>query len=377
MDPERLQEIENLFHAALERKSDERSAFLKEICADDEELYQEVESLLGYAEEENEHVIEPPPVDVIAKLMIDDFPHLTQRRSLGPYRICEKVGEGGMGEVYRAIFEELSLEVSLKVLPLHLTKYKERVRQLEREALIMASLEMHMEVPRAYRKEEIEDVHFIVLDYVLGETLRQYISNRQMRLGQILNIVKQVAIGLTAIHQTGIVHCDIKPENIMLRCDGRIAILDFGIAKMNEARPRSRHILGSEIERETPLVGGTLKYMSPEQVQGLDVDRRTDIWSLGVVFYEMLMRHVPFGGEMINDVLASILEDEPLPLSQYSPQLPSKLQPIVSKALRKDREERYQTAQELVYDLISFSRELEIKLEYFGTLPEEQSLWLI
>ena len=222
---------------------------------------------------------------------------------------------------------------------------------------------------------QADDGHFMAIEFVEGETLRQRLAESRMSLSQSLDIAVQTASALTAAHQAGIVHRDIKPENIMLRRDGLVKMLDFGLAKLTEGDSLSASTsMITGVDTEPGTLMGTANYMSPEQAEGLEVDARTDIFSLGVVIYEMLAGRPLFKRNTTADVIASILEKEAVPLSHYSPEAPAQLQLILSKALRMEREERYQTAKELLGDLKSFKEELEFeaKLER-STRPESSA----
>ena len=367
MKAERWQQVERLYHAARERDAEERSAFLAEASAGDEGLRREVESLLAY-EDQAEHFIESPALEVAAKTIArKQSATVVTGQTINHYKITSPLGAGGMGEVYLAEDTRLGRRVALKFLPALFTQDKRHLRRFEQEARTVAALS-HPNVCVIHEVVETgEGRHCIVMEYVEGVTLRECIAERRMNVSEALDAAIQIASALSAAHAAGIVHRDIKPENIMLRRDGYVKILDFGLAKLTE---KQSDLLGSEgetrvLELKTlpGVVMGTVAYMSPEQARGLPVDARTDVWSLGVVLYEMLAGQKPFEGATPTDVIISIAGREPEPLSECAPEVPSRLERILKKALAKEREERYQTADELLIDLKSLRHDLEIGTE--------------
>ena len=281
-------------------------------------------------------------------------------QSFGPYQINARSGFGGMGEVYMAQDSRLQRKVALKLLPDYLSIDDERVRRFQQEARAISALN-HPNILTIYEIGQIDARHFIATEFIEGDTLRQRLMKTQMKIGEVVDVATQVAGALSAAHQAGIVHRDIKPGNIMLRPDGVVKVLDFGIAKLTEQK-------GNDPEAETliqtqqGIVIGTAQYMSPEQARGLKVDTRSDIFSLGIVIYEMLTGRVPFAGQTMTDVLASILMVEPPPPSQSAGGVPDELQRIVQNALQKDKDERYQTAGELLNDLKVLKQRLDSEL---------------
>lgn len=360
MTPERWQQIREVFGSAIERAPGERAAFVKQVCAGDEDLRREVESLLASYERDGSF-LEEPAFRVTDEIESAEGEMLSAGQSIGHYEVISLLGEGGMGEVYLARDERLGRRVALKLLPARFTTDRERLRRFEREAHA-ASVLNHPNVCTIHEVGETDEGrHYIVIEYVEGVTLREHIAGGRLSVNEVLDISTQIAAALSAAHDEGIIHRDIKPENVIIRRDGLVKVLDFGLAKLTE------HQQGVDLEAatraqvttHTGLVMGTPRYMSPEQARGIAIDARTDIWSLGCVLYEMVTRRVPFEGETNSDVIVSILEREPPPLVKHAPDVPAELHRIITKALRKDREERYQSTKDLALDLRSLEEELE------------------
>ncbi len=303
---------------------------------------------------------------------------------LGRYEIRSKIGEGGMGEVYLALDTKLDRKVALKILPVEVAANQERMRRFVQEAKTASALN-HPNIITIYEIDEWgrsptvrEGAHFIATEFIDGETLRERIRIAPMKLAEVLDVAAQIASALAAAHAAGIVHRDIKPENIMLRRDGIVKVLDFGLAKLAERLPTesvdTEAATRGLVQTEPGVVLGTVAYMSPEQARGLAVDARTDIFSLGVLIYEMIAGCLPFEGSNTNEILASILNDkEPSPLARYAREVPAELERIVSKALRKDREERYQTVKDLLLDLKRLKHQLEFEIELERSKPPEKN----
>jgi serine/threonine protein kinase len=363
MKGERWKEVEEILQAALDRPAQERASFLAEACMGDEGLKREAISLIN-AHDEAGDFIEKPAIAQDACVLIGDNPDENIGRDLGPYRIVERLGRGGMGEVYLALDSRLGRLVALKILPVYFASDDERLRRFQGEARAASALN-HPNILTIHEVGESEGVPFIATEFIDGQTIRELIGRQELSPPEVLDVTEQVASALSAAHSAGIVHRDIKPENIMRRTDGLVKILDFGIAKLMEQR-RPEHSKGSQFgvtaQTEAGLVMGTVNYMSPEQARGLPVDERTDIWSLGVVLYEMMSRRLPFTGATRMDTIVSILEREPGPLSEVAngsyPALHA-LKRVVEKALRKERTERYQTTAELLADLNNVRQELK------------------
>jgi serine/threonine protein kinase/Tfp pilus assembly protein PilF len=286
---------------------------------------------------------------------------------IGHYQIESLIGIGGMGEVYLARDERLGRKAALKLLPDNLTIDEAQLSRFKNEARSASALN-HPNILTVYEIGAEGDRQFIATEFIEGVTLRASITCGRMKPHAALEIAAQVASALAAAHQAGVVHRDIKPENIMLRPDGYVKVLDFGIAKLTEHRPASdddKSETTAALQTRPGLVLGTARYMSPEQARGQKVDARSDIWSLGVVLYEMVGGRPPFRGETPSDCIAAILTMEPPPLSGVLPDVPLKLESILQKALRKNSDERYQTAREMLADL----RILKSELEADSSLP--------
>jgi len=361
MQPGRWHIIDQLFHLALEQQPDRRTEFLAEACSGDEVLRGEIEELIS-SHEQAASFIEKPASDLAAELFAKDAVGLSIGQPVGPYKIVSILGIGGMGEVYLARDTRLGRQVALKLLPPQFTIDPQRVRRFEQEARAASALN-HPNIVTIHEIGRIESLQFIVTEFVDGQTLRQRMTAARVSPPEALDMAIQVAGALEAAHAAGIVHRDIKPENIMLRTDGYVKVLDFGLAKLTE-RPAGDVDTEAEtrahIKTDPGMVMGTVQYMSPEQTRGRDVDARTDLWSLGVVLYEMVSGRVPFAGETPSHVVVSILENEPPLLPQPPGELPSELERIVIKSLRKNKEERYQSAKDLALDLKSLKQELEV-----------------
>ncbi len=297
---------------------------------------------------------------------------LSPSTSLGRYEVLSQLGAGGMGEVYLAHDTRLNRRVALKVLPADLITNRERLRRFEQEAQAASALN-HPNIITIHEIGAEGDTHFIATEFIEGETLRRRLQTTQVEIEETLNIATQIAAALDAAHRSRIVHRDIKPENVMVRADGLVKVLDFGLAKLAENKddaPADTQAATRVLVKTSPgVVMGTVAYMSPEQARGKEVDARTDIFSLGVVVYEMVTGRVPFGGETGSDVIAAILKAEPAPLDENTP---AELQRIVRKTLQKSADERYQTAKDLLIDLKNLTHHLDFtaELERSGKLTK-------
>ncbi|SRR6266567_2124890 len=355
--PELQRKIEALFRSALELDPAKRASFLDRACGGDYSLRQEIEALLSA---DAQAAATPAPfLDAQSKPHPDVGAMIGQ--TIAHYKISSFLGRGGMGEVYLAQDTRLGRKVALKLLPTSLTNDEERLRRFEREARSASALS-HPNVCVIHEIGESADGRpYIAMEYIDGETLRRRFAGGPLKLSEAVDIARQAASALSAAHNAGVVHRDIKPENIMLRRDGYVKVLDFGLAKLTE-----RYEVGSDSEAPTfhifsthsGLMVGTTNYLSPEQARRQEVDERADIWGLGVVLYEMITGRMPFTGETPSHVIVAIMETEPTPLTRFLPGAPPELEWIIRKALRKNREQRYQTIKELLNDLDDVKQKL-------------------
>jgi serine/threonine protein kinase len=353
MTPEQWQKVEAVLQQALDAPAQDRASFLDEACSGDQLLLEEATSLLKAYEEVGDF-IEEPAIAQDARLIIGAANDKIGQE-LGAYKIVSRLGAGGMGEVYLAEDSRLGRQVAIKILPSYFAADDARLRRFQREARAASALN-HPNILTIHEVGETDGIYFIATEFIEGLTIRQLLASSELSAGAILDIAAQVASALAAAHAAGIVHRDIKPENIMRRSDGLVKILDFGIAKLLEPESQpdadNRRVAG-ETHTEAGLVMGTVSYMSPEQARGLPVDERTDIWSFGVVLYEMLSKRLPFRGATRMDTLVAILDREPVPLCEVAGRLNanSRLPQVIDRCLRKEAGERYRTAHELIADL--------------------------
>ncbi|HVG38471.1 MAG TPA: serine/threonine-protein kinase, partial [Pyrinomonadaceae bacterium] len=324
--PEGMQRLEELFHEAVGLGPRERAAFTARVREANPELATALESLIA-AHEGPDNLLDSPAYEAAAELIADAPPALAAGQVVGHYQVIAPLGNGGMGEVYLASDERLDRKVALKLLPAGLTDNRDRLRRFIQEAKTASSLN-HPNIITIHEIGQAEGAHFIATEFIEGQTLRQRMARTRMDLPDILDAAIQAANALQAAHAAGIIHRDIKPENIMVRPDGYVKVLDFGLAKLTE-KPRQTNPADSAIATmakaytEPGTVMGTVNYMSPEQARGQLVDARTDVFSLGVMMYEMAAGRMAFAGETAIDTLASILDKEPPPLDRYAPNVPA------------------------------------------------------
>jgi len=295
---------------------------------------------------------------------------LSPGATLTRYRIIDKIGAGGMGEVYRAQDIELGRPVALKFLSADVSQHPNRLKRFILEAKAASALN-HPNILTVYEIGRVDDDTFIATEFVEGHTLRQHLRLQRLKLIEVLDIAIQIASALVAAHAAGIIHRDIKPENIMVRKDGIVKLLDFGLAKLTERQESQSGLEATTmalVNTEPGSVLGTATYMSPEQAAGREVDPRSDIWSLGVVLYEMVAAHPPFEGASKSHIIVAIMDHDPMPITQFAPEVPQALEWIIAEALTKDRDERCQTAKELLGKLKRLKQRVEA-----GVLPTSPS----
>jgi serine/threonine-protein kinase len=352
MTSERWRQVKEIFQTAIDLPAAERAVYLTAVCVHAPSLQSEVESLIA-AHEAPGDFLDAPAVDLAADSVFDARGDSLVGKSLGRYQILALLGRGGMGEVYRAKDATLGRDVAIKVLPADYACDPEKLQRFEQEARAASALN-HPNIITIHEIGRADGIHFIVSEFIEGETLRRRGAREQLALDDILDLAIQIVGALNAAHEAGILHRDIKPENIMVRPDGLAKVLDFGLAKLIE-RPSlttfDTNATTIRFKTEPGVIMGTMAYMSPEQVRGQVVDARADIFSLGVVLYEMTSGISPFARETAADVIASILEKDPPPLAQLRPDISEGFDRVVRKALCKNREERYQAVNDLLSDL--------------------------
>src|SRR5215831_13642894 len=291
---------------------------------------------------------------------------LSEGTKLGRYEIRSKLGQGGMGEVYLAEDTRLRRRVALKVLPEHLAADNDRLVRFEREAFAASALN-HPNILTIFEFSAVDDIHYLVTEFVDGVSMRQRLSHGALPIAESIDIAIQIASALQAAHEARIIHRDIKPDNVMLRADGYVKVLDFGLAKLSEPGALTagrtsdpEALTQKQLQTQSGVILGTVGYLSPEQARGLNLDTRTDIWSLGCVLYEMLSGQAPFHGGTTADTVANIIHREPVSLVSQRRDIDGELESIINRALAKNADERYQTAKQLVSDLKQVQRRVEL-----------------
>jgi serine/threonine protein kinase len=334
MNVERYRQIDSLVDAALKIDRPHRSGFLEGECGSDRDLLQRVNALLRAYETAGDF-LEKPAFEAWARDVAkeSEIPSLAGRM-VDRYSIISRLGAGGLGEVWLAMDTELAREVALKFLSPELAEDSDQARRFRQEARAASSLN-HPNLVTIFDIAEFDGRQLIAQEYIPGRTVRDALAAGPFKIETVLEIATQIAAGLGAAHAAGIVHRDIKPENIMIRPDGVVKVVDFGIARFTDEAALSGHLPSSRLTQPGIIVG-TARYMSPEQARGLPVDGRSDIFSLGVVLYEMVTGVAPFTGGTPSDVLAAILNADPAPLKRNSRNVPSEVECIVRRCLAKD-----------------------------------------
>lgn len=379
LTPERWQVISKIFKSAISLDGEARAAYVKGQCRGDESLRDEVEKLIeSHHRANSEKFISGIAAEANAALLVDRDDlgeprenQLTKGQQLGDYVILDELGAGGMGEVYLAKDTRLDRTVALKVISQEISSDRRRMQRFRQEARIASALNQP-NILTIYESGEVGSLTFLATEFVDGETLRQHIQARKLKLTEILDIGIQILSALDSAHEAGIVHRDIKPENVMIRRrDGVVKVLDFGLAKLTEkgtAGSGSGEDAATEVKTVPGTLMGTVNYMSPEQTQAHNVDERTDIWSTGAIIYELVAGTMPFKGATTSHTIVQILEKEPVPLSQLkAPQVPAELDRIVLKSLSKKPDERYQTAKDMLIDLRSLKKRIDVEAEMVRT----------
>jgi serine/threonine protein kinase/tetratricopeptide (TPR) repeat protein/class 3 adenylate cyclase len=360
MTAERSRRIEGLLDAAIDLTLNERREFLDKACQGDPSLRREVERLLLGRNDVGEF-IETPATEAAAELFSSGHDESLVGRSVLHYNVLSSLGSGGMGQVYLARDTRLGRPVALKLLRHNAMSNKDRLRRFKQEACAASALN-HPNILTIYEVAQQDDLSFIVTEFVEGETLRERLCRGPIPPAEAIELAVQITSALAAAHDSGIVHRDIKPENVMVRPDGLVKVLDFGLAKLTQ-RPKFGLAVtstdGTALHTGAGVLMGTANYMSPEQARGQSIDARSDVFSLGVLFYEMLAGIRPFVGETLPDVLVAILEKEHSPLRDHVPDAPTELELMLNRALAKKREQRQAHAGQLLDELNKLRRELE------------------
>ncbi len=368
------QQVKEIVGDALELAPDSRALFLDKACGNDEPLRREVESLLN-SHDSAESFMEKPAVAEVAGNIADDQ-NLREGVRFGHYEIGKQIGAGGMGEVYLAQDTKLDRKVAVKILNEKFAAHESNLQRFVREAKAASALN-HPNILVIYEIGESDGVQYIVSEFIEGVTLREIFNQSPIKLPEVLDISIQIANALSAAHSAHIVHRDIKPENIIVRPDGYVKILDFGLAKLVEQQNSFINLEGETAKQSETAQGvimGTVNYMSPEQAKGERIDERTDIFSLGAVIYEMLAGKTPFAGNTMSESFANLINQEPKSLTYYKADIPDELQIIVAKTLKKNLAERYQTMKDLLLDLSNFKRRIDFAEELENSKSPNRTL---
>ena len=353
LSKERWERVETIYHDALQRPPETRHAFLDQACDGDGEVRREVDSLLSF-DGQAERFIETPAMEIAARALASGENSTSPPdsiKNIGPYQLLSQIGQGGSGDVYLAVDTRLDRKVALKLMAADFTGDTERISRFRQEARTTSTLN-HPNIVTIFEIGEADNRHYIATEYVEGETLRARLASHFLETKETLSIATQLVDALAAAHDAGIIHRDIKPENIIVRRDGLVKVLDFGIAKLTSPNANAH---ADHLTTRTGMVLGTAAYMSPEQARGQKVDHRTDIFSVGVLLFEMLSGQKPFEGETWSDVMAAVLVKEPPRLDSIAPQVSAALRRIVERCLEKTPEKRFQSAGDLGFALREFA----------------------
>ncbi|HET9786272.1 MAG TPA: serine/threonine-protein kinase, partial [Pyrinomonadaceae bacterium] len=358
------QKVREVFDTALQKQPKERRSYIKEACGDDTALLTEVQSLVSSLDQSNEF-LEIPAVAHVAEMIVTATQSRPPGTRFGHYELIRQIGIGGTGEVYLARDQKLDRLVGIKILNEDFRREDTNLERFAREAKAASALN-HPNILVIHEVGESEAAHYIVSEFIEGRTLRE-LAQSQISLKEIVGISIQIANALSAAHEAHLIHRDIKPENVMVRPDGYVKVLDFGLAKLVRQEDNALIGLGAATGNQTAkgVILGTVNYMSPEQAKGEPVDQRTDIFSFGVVLYEMLAGRVPFAGDSLSETFANLINAEPLSLSNSVSNVPDELTRIVAKTLRKNKDERYQSMKDVLRDLedLRVNLTLENRLE--------------
>ncbi len=379
MTPERWQQISRIFKSAILLDNEARAAYVASQCGRDDSLRVEVEKQIdSHGKADADEFMNGMAAEAATPLLTDDEigPRqdiLNKGQQFGSYIILDSLGSGGMGEVYLARDTRLDRTIALKVLSPDISQDNRRMQRFRQEAKVASSLNQP-NILTVFEFAEVDGLTFLATEYIDGETLRDHLHGKRLKLSETVDISIQVLTALDAAHEARIVHRDIKPENVMLRRrDGVVKVLDFGLAKVTEHKYSTlEHDSDSEAITEfrtaPGVIMGTINYMSPEQTKASEIDERTDIWSTGVIMYEMVTGKMPFRGSTTSHTIVQILEKDPVPLTKLV-KAPVELERIVMKAIAKKPVERYQTAKDMLADLRRFQKRVEMDTELKQTLP--------
>jgi eukaryotic-like serine/threonine-protein kinase len=370
IESERWRRIEAVFHLALQYDDDAREAYLAQMCGEDQSLLDEVRSLISSHEQSGEFLGNPQLSAGLQLLAMRDASPSREGETIGHYSLKTRIGLGGMGEVYLALDRRLGRNVALKLLPASFNDHPDWVCRFQHEARAASSI-AHPNIAHIYEVGEADGQHYIAMENIEGVTLREHLRRTRLQPLEAIEITIQIARALSAAHSTGVLHRDIKPDNIMIHRDGYVKVLDFGLAKSTVALKSQYEDKGtaSAVETGAGIIVGSPAYMSPEQARGLEVDQRSDLWSLGVVLYELLAQKSPFLSDTPSDTMAAILKSDPPPLGLLVPELPEEIERVVTMLLAKGAEDRYQSAESLITDLCSLGEGLKHR-KTLGDRPE-------